>query len=557
MSTSHAELVSDDPCRVPDLRRRVVIAEDNEDFRELLSTALVRAGYEVDSCRNGQEALELLLVKPADLVLLDLNMPVMDGWQFRMAQRADQAIADVPVLVMTSDPSPQARAIHADGYVQKPFAWPELLHEIERVLLERARRDQAARLEETDRLALLGTVAAGVGHEINNPLAFAMGNLEIIDEALPALRAEMANLLGPHAAPEQRESLERLLSQFDDVRGLLAGSRAGVGRVRMIVRNLRSLSARPVERRERLDLVRVVDASVSMVSGQIKNRATILRSDTDSAQVLGEEGRLCQVFLNLLVNAAQSMPADRFETNRIYISTKLEGDWAVVEIRDTGRGMSKTLQARIYEPFFTTKGAEGGTGLGLSISKDIIASHGGRIEVHSEPERGSAFRVFLPLPKTEPESKLAQSSSRSVSGVVPAVRGGVLPRVWVLDDEPMVGQVISRSLQGRCDVWVANKPGELFARLEAGDTFDVCCCDLMMPEMTGMEVRARIAAAWPQLLARIIFVTGGPSTADGRDFIARPDVFVLDKPFDVNALRSAVQRVLREVAEHAAAVAQR
>ena len=548
---SRADHLCDEQCRVPALRRRVVVAEDNEDFRDLISTALERAGYEVDSCRNGQEALDLLLLNPADLVLLDLNMPVMDGWQFRMAQRADQVIADVPVLVMTSDPSPQARAIHADGYVQKPFDWPELLHEIERVLLERARRDQAARLEETDRLALLGTVAAGVGHEINNPLAFAMGNLEIIDEALPGLREEMANLLGPNAAFEQRESLERVLRQFDDVRGLLAGSRAGVGRVRMIVRNLRSLSARPVERRERLDLLKVVDASVSMVSGQLKNRATIVRSDTDSVQVLGEEGRLCQVFLNLLVNAAQSMPADEFETNRIHVSTMTEGDWAVVEIRDTGRGMSKTLQARIYEPFFTTKGAEGGTGLGLSISRDIIASHGGRIEVNSVPDRGIAFRVYLPLPNIETEGQVARSPSRSVSGVVPAIRGGVLPRVWVLDDEPMVGQVISRALQARYDVWVASTPRELFARLEAGDTFDVCCCDLMMPEMTGMEVRARIAAAWPQLLPRIIFVTGGPSTPDGREFISRPDVFVLDKPFDVETLRDAVQRVLGEVAQDA------
>jgi CheY-like chemotaxis protein len=108
-------------------------------------------------------------------------------------------------------------------------------------------------------------------------------------------------------------------------------------------------------------------------------------------------------------------------------------------------------------------------------------------------------------------------------------------------------------LQARCEVWVASEPRELFARLEAGDTFDVCCCDLMMPQMTGMEVRARIAAAWPQLLSRMIFVTGGPSTPDGLDFVARPDVLVLDKPFDVETLRSTVQGVLSSAAESAAA----
>jgi CheY-like chemotaxis protein len=315
----------------------------------------------------------------------------------------------------------------------------------------------------------------------------------------------------------------------------------------MLVRNLRSLSARPVERRELLDLPKVVDASVSMASGQIKYRATLTRNYGDSVHVMGDEGRLCQVFLNLLVNAAQAMPADNFESNRISVSTLIEGPWAIVEIRDTGRGMSKTLQSRIYEPFFTTKGAEGGTGLGLSISKDIVATHGGRIEVESEPGRGSVFRVCLPLPKGEPELTVT-SSPPPASAVFPVAETSVRPRVWVLDDEPMVAQIIARSLQARCEVWVTSEPRELLARLEAGETFDVCCCDLMMPQMTGMEIRARIAAGWPELLPRIIFVTGGPSTQEGRDFIARPDVLVLDKPFDVENLRSTVQKVLSAAA---------
>lgn len=551
-STSTAHLLPKDQDRIPNLRRRVVLAEDNDDFRELLATVLTRAGYEVASCRNGQEALELLVQKAADLVLLDLRMPVMDGWQFRTAQRADQSIADVPVLVMTSETSPQATAIHANAYVRKPFDWHELLHEIERVFLERSRRDQAARLEETERLALLGTVAAGVGHEINNPLSFAIGNLEIIDEAIPALRAEVAGLLGPSAPLEQRESVERVLRRFDEVRGLLTDSRAGVGRVRMLVRNLRSLSARPVERRERLDLQKVVDASVSMASGQIRPRASLVLDCNDSAQVWGDEGRLCQVFLNLLVNAAQAMPLERSESNRISVSTKAEDDWAIVEIHDTGRGMSMTLQTRIYEPFFTTKGAEGGTGLGLSISKDIVAAHGGRIELESEPGRGSVFRVYLPLCKREAEALLAPSAPPPTSAVMPAAKPSVRPSVWVLDDEPMVGQIIARALQARYDVWVAREPGELFARLEAGEKFDVCCCDLMMPQMTGMEVRARIAAGWPQLLPRMIFVTGGPSSKDGLEFISRPEVTLLDKPFDIENLRSAVQSVLSAAAEESA-----
>src|SRR5262249_30497966 len=152
------------------------------------------AGYSVEVCRNGREALERLREDPADLVLLDLMMPVLDGWEFLAIQRADRSIADIPVVAISGDSSAKAAAVKAEKYLKKPFGSNELVAAVERVLLDKERKNLAAHLEETERLALLGSIAAGVGHEINNPLSFTMGNLELSEAAITAIRGELAEL---------------------------------------------------------------------------------------------------------------------------------------------------------------------------------------------------------------------------------------------------------------------------------------------------------------------------------------------------------------------------
>jgi signal transduction histidine kinase len=547
MAQSTAKASISDRAVTPAASQRILLAEDDEDLRDLIFTILVDAGFQVETCHNGKEALARLRSFPIDLVLLDLRMPVMDGWEFRTAQRADPAIANVPVVVMTSDRSAQATAIHADAYVKKPFLPHELLSQIERVFLERSRQEQAARLEETERLALLGTVAAGVGHEINNPLAFALGNLELLDEALPGLRTELSALSDASGEPSHAQAIEHMVERLDHAIGLLRDSRTGMERVRLIVRNLRSLSPRSGDRRQRVDLRELVESSISIAWNQIKYRSTLVRSYADVPQVFGNEGRLCQVFLNLLVNAAQSVSPEQTSSNQISVSTRREEAFCVVEVRDTGRGMSKVLQARIFEPFFTTKGTEGGTGLGLSICREIVEAHGGRIEVESELGSGSVFRVYLPLQSSGEQrvpAELGVARARSLAHQQRA-ESSPRPRVWVLDDEPMVAKIIGKILAESCKVWVANGAREVFLRLEAGETFDAFFCDLMMPDMTGMEVAERLSSGWPELLPRVIFITGGPSTPEGVDFVSQSGRLILDKPFDTDQLRSMLDAVLK------------
>jgi signal transduction histidine kinase len=377
--------------------RRILLAEDDDDTLDSLRGVLEEAGYSVETCRNGREALDRLRAHPADLVVLDLVMPVMDGWEFRALQREDRSIADIPVVVITADGTAKAAAVHAESYVKKPFGATDLLNAVERVLFQKDRKALASRLEETERLAQLGIIAAGVGHDINNPLSFTMGNLELSDAAVSTLKNEVSSLRRLGSAPSTERALASIDEKLDKLAALIQDGRTGAERVRLIVRNLQSLGRRSEDKRWRLDLRNVVDSSISIVASQIKTRATLKRVYTDVPDVAGDETRLGQVFLNLLVNAAQSIDDSSPDANTIVVTIRRESDVAVVEIEDTGSGMSKAQEARAFEPFFTTKGHGEGTGLGLSISREIVRAHGGDITVRSERGRGSTFTVRLPV----------------------------------------------------------------------------------------------------------------------------------------------------------------
>lgn len=202
-----------------------------------MSDTLRDAGYEVDCYCDARLALGSLRAQPADLILLDLRMPEMDGWQFRVAQRADSDISGIPVVIMTGDTSPQAAAIDADGSLNKPVGAAELIATVERVLRNNKRRRFAASLEETSRLASLGTLASGVGHEVNNPLAAAMANLELMQDSLRSLSVELAELDGSRSNAGVREKVALMEEHLGE-------GRKGLERVRLVVRNLQSVCRR-------------------------------------------------------------------------------------------------------------------------------------------------------------------------------------------------------------------------------------------------------------------------------------------------------------------------
>ena len=369
------------------LRRRILLVEDDADLREALGEALSAYGHTVISAVDGTDGLRQMRECRPDVVVLDLMMPRLDGWQFRVKQRGDPMLAATPVVVISASRSPTAAAIDADLYLTKPFDATTLVHAIEDVLNARARQFEPAKVAQTERLAALGTVAAGLAHEINNPLTYVLLQLVRAVRLLPAL-----------ATDENRARVSQL-------EALLRSSLEGAERIRGIMIGIRTFSRSDDAGLKPVDVRVPLDAALKLVMNEIRYRARVVKTYIDPPIVMANEGRLGQVFLNLITNAVQAIPEGNAQAHEIraVVTTDDAGD-LVVEISDTGAGVPPHLLDRIFEPFFSTKPVGQGTGLGLSISHGIIASFNGRITVESEVGRGTTFRIVLPAVRADKAS---------------------------------------------------------------------------------------------------------------------------------------------------------
>ena len=378
----------------------------------------------------------------------------------------------------------------------------------------REKKRAQARLLLADRMASLSTVAAGMAHEINNPLAYAMLNLEIAAHELE---------VAPDPCPR---------AVVADVRELIGLVHGGNTRIRRIVASMHALSRGDSDETHAVDLESVLDAAVLLADNQVRHRAKLVRSGTSGQRVVGSETGLTQVFLNLLVNAAQSIEEGHAAANEVAIAVTESAEGVFVEIRDTGKGIAPEILPSIFDPFFTTKHAAGGTGLGLSICHGILAGIGGGIAVEARP-RGTTFRVRLvPATSLHRRASLARVD-------VPSVRRG---RILIIDDEPAVGVALGRALRDHETV-TASTGQEAIERCRS-EHFDVVLCDLMMPEMTGMEFFARLREFDPATAARAVFLSGGAFTEGAREFLASVPNPRLDKPFDLFVVQELVQELL-------------
>jgi signal transduction histidine kinase len=385
-------------------------------------------------------------------------------------------------------------------------------------------RDRAVRLALADRIAAAGTLAAGVAHELNNPLAYVTANLAFLSDGVA--RA-VAILSGAAPRPDDAD----LAAQLHDA---MREAMAGADRMRAVVRDLKTFASGEEDRNGPVELRPVLDSCVNLAWNEIRPRARLVRDLAPVPPVFGNDARLGQLFLSLVVNAAQAIPAGRPDDHEIAISSRTLPDGRVaVEVRDTGCGITDADRARIFDPFFTTKGPGAGTGLGLSIAHAIVASMRGEIEVESAVGRGSTFRVIL-VPAAQ-AGTAARAASRAPEP--PRQRG----RILVVDDEPFVGTVLRRTLTEH-DVTVVDSGQAALARLGAGERYDVVLSDLLMPGMSGMDLYRELARRDPALARRVVFITGGAFTAAAREFLETERVECVEKPFEVSALRALVAR---------------
>ncbi|MCA9676774.1 MAG: response regulator, partial [Myxococcales bacterium] len=376
-----------------------------------------------------------------------------------------------------------------------------------------ARKRVEQELLRADRLAAVGMLSAAVAHEINNPLTYVQLCLQFLERSLVDA-----------STPAQRQAL------LDH----LANARHGVERVATIVRDLRTFARSHDDDRGPADVVAAVEHAIKLAENELRHRARLVRKFETVPLVTGGGSRLEQVFLNLLINAMHALPDGDPARDEVVVEIAPLGD-AMVEIivADTGVGVPGPLRDRVFEPFFTTKPIGEGTGLGLSVCRGIVESAGGSIALEGVEPHGTRVRVRLPVHQT---TRAAPEPEVTVAAAEPGRR----LRVLVVDDEPLVRRMLAVVLSRRHDVVLAENGRDALAEIQRGAEFDAIVCDLMMPELNGMELFEAVSTAIPALATRFVFITGGALGPRLAKFLDDVDAPTLYKPFQMQVVLDAV-----------------
>lgn len=381
------------------------------------------------------------------------------------------------------------------------------------------RRLRAAGVQ-ADRAAALGTLAASVAHEINNPLTYILSHASSIDTTLEELE-RVSSSVSHAAAAEIRTLIARLHADFQTLR-------SGTERIATITRELRTFSHPDDQSVGPVDARAAALSVLQLIGKELEGRARLSLDLRETAPLLGQQTRLVQVILNLVMNAKQSLPSKPSEQNTIYLATRTEGSNVIVEVGDTGPGVAPRDRERIFEPFVTTKPVGEGSGLGLFVCRNIVRGFSGEVTVHDRPGGGALFRVSLPVPEHVAPVEPAPLSEPPKA---PPPRAHVI----IIDDDTRVASALS-GLLGRAGYRTTTYASAAAAleRLVQGNDIDLVFCDLMMKDMTGMDLYARLIERAPDLVERVVFMTGGAYSASARQFLReRPEDMVVEKPFDI------------------------
>jgi PAS domain S-box-containing protein len=389
-----------------------------------------------------------------------------------------------------------------------------------------ARRLQA-RIIQDDRIRAIGTVAASVAHEINNPLTYVLAGLEEATLEIESLSTQIEALT--HGRDDELvattlRTLGRLKERLDPVL-------AGTNRIRDVTRELKTFTRPDNERLTQIDLPVVVRSVLSLVRREIEARAHLIEEINPSPRVLGNEARLVQVLTNLLINAWQALPEPDPIRHVIGVRTGSRDGDALIEIWDSGTGVPAHLREQVFEPFVTTKDIGTGTGLGLFVCRNVVNALRGQISVHDAPGGGALFRVVLP------------AATADASGPTPpiAVEVAAEPkthprRILIIDDDAMVAHALAACLpENVFEVRAVLDSRQGLDILLADDRLDLAYCDLMMKTFTGIDLYEALRQKAPHRLSKVVFMTGGAFTSEARAFLEKKgDVFV-QKPFDILA----------------------
>jgi len=495
---------------------------------------LKSAGYQdLASTTDPREVLERYRAVLPDLILLDLLMPHLDGVAV-LEQLASEipAGAFVPVVVLTADVTSEARsralAAGAHDFLTKPFEHLEVVLRIRNLLntrrlhlalerqnrsLDQTVRERTERLVQSEKVATMGSLLAGVAHELNNPLAVLFGQAQLLRETVTdAALIRRAGKIG--------DAAERCVR---------------------IVRNFLALARqRPPERTE-VSVPQVIQSAVELLAYELRTEGIEVALDVPEGlpSLSADSHQLHQVLVNLIANAQQAMRRSP-RPRRLAIGARHDASRDVVSltVADTGPGIPVDVRGRIFEPFFTTKPPGEGTGLGLSLCRGIIEEHGGTIDVDSEPGRGARFTIELP------------AAARRVAGGDAATADTLPPigprTMLVVDDEPEVAAVIAEALERDGHKADVATNGAMALRMAGMRSYDLVLSDTKMPVMDGEALFAELVRRDPTFRRRVIFLTGDVLSREKREFLEATGAPFLTKPCDLGDVRRLVHRVVAQ-----------
>jgi two-component system, cell cycle sensor histidine kinase and response regulator CckA len=374
-----------------------------------------------------------------------------------------------------------------------------------------------SRLALQARLAGLGTLSAGIAHEINNPLTYVITNLMFITEGI-----------GKAAGADQ--------ALLADLQQCLADAQLGASRIRTIVSDMK-LFAHPQASTSTFDLREALEDACRFTSHEVALRAAFEKAVAGQPVLVhGDKQQLSQLIGILLVNAAQAIPEGGAGERRVTLRLEASGSEAVVTVSDTGVGMTPEVLVRIFDPFFTTKPVGVGTGLGLSIAHGIAEAHGAQMRVRSKPGSGTAVEFRL----------ATQRQPAALPASLAATRAVQRRRLLLVDDDPLVLRALQRQLASHHEVAAVLSGGEALTLLAAGMEFDLLLIDLLMPELSGVELHQRICQAHPHLSGRMAFLSGGAFTPATQAFAQQHAELILKKPASTAALDALFEKLLDE-----------
>ncbi len=492
----HVLMIGDDPDSELTVRRNL---------------GILGSGFSLETARSLPAALRLALPSPPDVVLADLRLDEVSGTS--IVESVREQLPGTAIVVVTgedhADTEWSAISAGSHEFIRRDELGSRLLPRVIGFAIERERmRKLEDHLEASLRLATMGQVAASVAHEVNNPAAYVMANLELLTKHLARTRSE-----------RDVEAEELLGAALD-----------GIKRIGGIVRELKNLSSsRSEDTTELVDINEAVEAACAMVGAGARRRATLELKLGEVPSVEGSRGKLVQLVTNLVINAFEACPGS---DHLVRVQTRARGGQVLLQVEDDGLGIPEEVRPRMFEPFFTTRSVDGGTGLGLGICRRIVEEHRGTITIESQEGVGTSFTVALP------SNANLRHPARGGSRLNRAAVGRL--RLLIVDDEPALRMVYRRMFSAH-DIVVAKDGIEALAAMDEGPDFDAILCDLSMPRMDGIEFYEVLGVRHPGHLQRVAFCTGGATDERTRSFLERVSTVVLEKPVSLRKVLAAVE----------------